>query len=197
MKAISVLFAASFFMAAMFSNAAEKNLLQNPGFENDQRLDKWATDGKATFIWTETWHPRSGAWAFGVGNDLDWAQDNNRGQCFQVLCDPANPDKLYPVVEGDVVNFSVYVMGEEGHGGQASLKIEFFGYDRLKGLSEPPLAFCQSKIETGAFDWKEVKVSGAVPKGTVSVAVSCLSENMPKGSKYVWFDDGLVAIGAK
>jgi hypothetical protein len=197
MKVISVLLVASFLMVSMLAHAAKKNLLQNPGFENEQHLDRWATDGNATFIWTETWHPHGDSWAFGAGNDLEWAQDAAGARCLQVLCDPTQLDKLHPVAEGDVVNFSMYVMAEEGYSGQASLKIEFFGYDRRKGFSDPPLAFFQSKTETGGFEWKEMRVSGAAPKGTVSAAVSCLSDNMTKGCKYVWFDDGSVALAVK
>lgn len=196
MKVINILLIMSLFLIPAFANAVEKKLekdiLLNPGFENEQQVDYWATDGNVTFIWTETWRPHSGNWAFGIGNDLDWAQDKNWGRCLQVLCDPVEHAKLFSVREGEIINFSMFIMAEDGYNGKASLKLEFFGYDRRNGFSNAPLAFYQSKSYTSGFDWTKIKVSGAAPKGTVSVAVSCLSDNMAKGSKYVWFDDGSV-----
>lgn len=173
-----------------------KNTLRNASFESEQHLDYWISDGNATFAWVEQWRPAEGKWAFGVGNDLDWAKESGWGRCIQVLRNPSDPSKLYPIAEGNVIQFAMKVMGEDGYTGKASLKLEFFGYDRREGFSAAPLASFQSKIYTDKFSWIKVTVRGIAPKGTVSAAVSCVSENMPKGSKYVWFDDGGVNISA-
>lgn len=183
-----------FFITITTMGYAESKVLQNPSFENEDHLKCWATDGNATFVWVEQWQPVEGKWSFGVGNDLEWGQKGAWGRCLQVLLDPNNSNKLYPISEGNAIQFAVKMMGEDGYAGKASLKIEFFAYDRRQGFSAPPLASFQSKIYTDRFDWIKVAVRGIAPKGTVSVAVSCISEDMPKGSKYVWFDDGAVNI---
>lgn len=173
---------------------AESKILQNPGFENEDRLRYWATDGNATFVWIEQWQPAEGKWSFGVGNDLDWAKESSWGRCIQVLRNPSDPSKLYPISEGNVIQFTMKMMGEDGYAGKASLKVEFFSYDRREGFSAAPLSSFQSKIYTDRFSWIKATVRGIAPKGTVSAAVSCVSENMSKGSKYIWFDDGGVSI---
>lgn len=193
MRIFALLCAIVFLLVSAPAKAGE-DVLRNAGFENEEHLNYWMADGSATFIWAEQWQQKKGKWAFGVGNDLEWAQDDAWGYCLQVLSDPKDPNKLYPVHAGDVVEFSIYAMGEKGYEGNASLKLEFFNYDRRKGLSEPPLKSFQSKIYTGNFEWNKMTVSGAVPDGTVSVAVSCISDKMPKTSKYVWFDDGRVNV---
>ena len=175
---------------------AQDNILQNPSFEDSEHLNYWVNDGTATFIWVEKWHPKEGKWSFGVGNDLDWAQGNAWGRCIQVLKNPDNPDELYPVTEGEVLNFSMYLKGENGYKGEASLKIEFFDYNREDGFLRDPIKTLQSNIYKGEPKWTWIKlnVSGTVPKGTVSIMVSGVSEKMAKGSKYIWFDDGYVSI---
>ena len=194
MRIISILLAAVFFIAPAIA-IADENILQNASFDNEEHMQYWASDGNAVFIWTETWHPREGSWSFGVGNDLDWAKSNKWGRCLQVLRDTDNPNEIYSVSEGEVINFSMYVMAEEGYEGKASLKLEFFGYDRREGFSGEPLASYQSKIYKSNPEWKWTKltVRGSAPEGTVSVAVSGISDNMSKGSKYIWFDDGYAA----
>ncbi len=176
---------------------AQKNLLLNPGFEKGDHIDYWINDGTATFNWVADWHPQEGKWSFGVGNDLEWAKDDAWGCAFQVLCDPDNPDSLYPVILGEKFTFEMWIKGEENYKGKASLKLEFFGYDRRLGLSDEPLASFQSESHTGQFDWLQEIVKGTAPKDTVSVVVSCLSENMPIGSaggSYVWFDGASVTV---
>jgi hypothetical protein len=193
MRVVTLLFAIVFLLVPAPAKAGE-DILRNAGFEDEERLACWMAGGSATFIWVEPWRQKEGKWAFGVGNDLDWAQDDAWGYCLQVLSDPKDPDKLYPVRAGDVIEFLIYAMGETGYKGAASLRLEFFDYDRRDGLFGPPLESFQSKMHMGSFEWSKITVSGPVPDGAVSAAVSCISDKMPKASKYVWFDDGRVNV---
>ncbi len=129
-----------------------------------------------------------------MGNDLEYAQDGAWGRCFQVICDPKNPDNLYQVTPGETFTFKMWIKGEENYKGKASLKLEFFGYDRRLGFTDEPLASFQGKVHTGQFDWLQEAVSGIAPKDTVSIVVSGVSEDMPKSPKssYVWFDNASV-----
>ena len=172
-----------------------QNILLNSDFEEGMaHLAFWEVEGGATVIWTLPWHTYRTPWSFGVGNDLDWAQDNAYGRCFQVLRNPENSEELYPVTPGEIFTFKMWMMTEEGYRGKAFLRIEFFDYDRRMGFFGKPLASFQSKIHTGEVTWKwfEESVRATAPEGAVSVVVSCVSEDMERGSKYVFFDSGVV-----
>ncbi|MCK5655609.1 MAG: hypothetical protein KAI03_04915 [Candidatus Aureabacteria bacterium] len=177
--------------------AQEDNLLLNPSFEDgENRFDPWTAEGIATYIWTQPWHAYKGNWAFSIGNDLEWAYDGSWGCIFQVLVDPGNPQNLFPVIQGDTFTFEMRMMIEKGYKGKAGLKIEFFDYDRRLGFKGKPLDSFRSAIckEKNIGQWLRYRVKGLVPEGTVSVTVFCMSEDMPKGSKYVFFDAGVVTI---
>jgi hypothetical protein len=90
----------------------------------------------------------------------------------------------------------MWIKGEENYKGKASLKLEFFDYDRRLGFTEEPLAVFQSKAHTGKFAWLQDTVRGVAPKGTVSVAVSFVSEEMSigPGTSFVWFDNASVTV---
>ncbi len=182
---------------AKFINAEEQNMLRNPSFEEGgNHLDYWRTEGNATFVGAQSWHPYKDAWSLGIGNDFTWASKGNWGHVFQVLLDPKDPTNLYRVFPGQIFSFEMWMMTEENYRGKASLKIEFFDYDRRVGLRGEPVAFFQSKIHTGEIigKWIKENITGTVPQGTVSVIISCLSEDMDVGSRYVFFDSGVVTV---
>ena len=176
--------------------SAEGNLLLNPSFEEGGHIDSWINDGDAGVIWVFDWQHQEGKWAFGIGNDLEYSKDGAWGRCLQVVCDSKNPDNLYKVTPGETFTFKMWIKGEENYKGKASLKLEFFGYDRRLGFTDDPLASFQSKIHTGQFVWVQETVSGVVPKDAVSIAISGVSENIPKSMKnsYVWFDDASLTV---
>lgn len=174
-----------------------ENLLLNPSFEEgENHFVYWNRGGTATYIFTEPWHAYHGDWSFGIGNNLEWTSEDSWGSAFQVLLDPEDPQNLYLVIPGDKFTFEMWMMIEENYNGKSSLKIDFFAYDRRLGLKGEPLASFQSKIHTGVIikRWFKETVEGTAPEGTVSVVVSCLSEDMGEGSKYVFFDAGVVTI---
>lgn len=195
----AVIFVVLFFVAGRVD--AEENLLLNPSFEEGEHIDYWINDGSPTFNWVSDWHSQEGKWGFGVGNDADWAKGSAWGGCFQVVCDPEDPDELYPVNPEEKFTFKMWIKGEENYGGKASLKLEFFDYDRRLGITGDPIASLQSKIYTGSFDWCQETVSGVAPEGTVSIVVSGVSEDMPigpMGGSFIWFDNaGLTVTSAQ
>ena len=95
---------------------------------------------------------------------------------------------------GETFIFKMWIKGEDNYAGKASLKLEFFGYDRRFGLADDPLASFQSKVYTGQFEWLCETVSGTAPEGTVCV----VSEDMPigpAGGSFAWFDEASLTTG--
>ena len=170
----------------------------NSDFEKGEtHLAFWEVEGDAAVIWVLPWHSYQTPRSFGVGNDLDWARENTWGRCFQTLRNPDNPEDLYPVTPGEIFTFKMWMMIEEGYKGKAFLRIDFFDYDRRMGFLGKPIASFQSKIHATrevAWKWYKESVKATAPAGAVSVVVSCVSEDMDKGSKYVFFDSGVVIV---
>ena len=172
-----------------------KNLLLNPSFEDEDHIKYWKNYGNVTFNWTTDWHHSGeGKWSFGVGNDADWAKDNAEGGCYQILRDPKRDNRLLKVKPGQILVFKMKVKIEVGYTGKASLKVEFYDYDVRKGFSAGPLKTYQSVKLSEVVEWEEIIVKAKAPKKTVSVVVRGCSEEMSKGSKFVFFDEGLVII---
>ena len=175
----------------------ESNILRNPGFEEgDSHLDYWRMGGNATFVGVQSWQPYEGKWSLGIGNDLSGAHEGSGGCVFQVLLDKKDSANLFPVSPGQTFSFEMWMKTEDKYRGKASLKIEFFDYDRRLRLKKEPIAVFESKVHTGeiAGKWIKESVTGVAPPGTVSISVSCLSEDMDAGSRYVFFDAGIVKV---
>ncbi|MCK5655296.1 MAG: discoidin domain-containing protein [Candidatus Aureabacteria bacterium] len=175
------------------------NILRNYSFEEN---DGWGTE---PYFWEEMGGSSSvkgvveanahqGSWAFNIGND--YGPDQAGSYTLQVLCDPANPDNLYPVIPGERVIFSMWMQGEANYTGNALIKIEFFDYDRRVGYSGPPLKTIISTGLSGSFNYTKRTVTAVIPNGTISVVAVCSSEGMEIGSGYsaVNFDEGNVEI---
>jgi len=172
-----------------------KNLLLNPSFEDEDHMKYWKNYGNVTFNWTTDWHHSGeGKWSFGVGNDADWAKDNAEGGCYQILRDPKRDNRLLKVKPGQILVFKMRVRIEAGYAGKASLKVEFYDYDVRKGFSAGPLKTYQGVKLSEVVEWEEIIVKAKVPEKTISVVVRGCSEEMSKGSKFVFFDEGSVVV---
>ena len=78
---------------------------------------------------------------------------------------------------------------------EITIKLEYFKHDRRDGFGDGPIKSYRCKTEiTSSRDWQKLSVKGKAPEGTVSVAVVCLSEKMSSSSKFVFFDEGCVAV---
>ncbi|MCK5306446.1 MAG: hypothetical protein KAJ66_04865 [Candidatus Omnitrophica bacterium] len=179
--------------------AGGENLLLNPDFEDNggewwSDAAYWEKGGNVSWVGVTTVNSHSQEWSFSVGNDH--GPGNASGCCLQVLRDPGNSTKLYPVSQGDVFTFSMWMAGEENHTGSAAVKIEFYGYDRRDGDSGPPLKSFSSAVHKGKLSYFKETVTAEAPGETVSVAVVCLSEDNETGSggSLVNFDDGEVVV---
>ncbi|RLC40602.1 MAG: hypothetical protein DRH44_08335, partial [Candidatus Coatesbacteria bacterium] len=172
---------------------AGRNLLRNLSFEDNDgewlgEAAYWEKSGNAASNGTIEANAHQGSWAFNIGND--YGPSNASGYCSQVLRDSNNPGNPYSVTPGEVITFSMWMMGEANYTGNAFLKIEF--YDNADNLLE---AFT-SASHTGEFGYLQEVVTGVAPEGAVKAVLVCSSEGMETGSGYsaVNFDDGQVVV---
>ncbi len=160
------------------SPEAEDGVLKNPGFEKG--LKHWEKKGNAKAIDCYSFHPHKGKLSFGIGNDDGPTQAS--GEISQNIQLP------YEISAGEVFIFSMWMMGEGKYTGNAYLTLTFLG------ANHNLLKLCHSEIYGGRFNWKKATVSGKAPRGTRSIRVKCVSENMKtgQGASFVWFDNGNV-----
>ena len=86
-------------LAATVQSAEQANLLLNAGFEDNTGewwgdIDYWEKDGNTDWLGSVTANSYEGDWSFSIGND--YGESKASAYCLQVLCNPNNPDNLYP-----------------------------------------------------------------------------------------------------
>ncbi len=159
----------------------KENLLHNAGFE--EALLNWSATGTVQCMVREKWHPRTGDWAFGMGNDE--GPNDAYGEISQEIELPN------PIVEKRVCYFTMWVLTEDNYTGNLRMELEFFDSEGRK-LKEVSRSFAGMP----RWEWEMETTWAPAPLGTKRIRVSCRSENMESGSGYsfIWFDDGSITV---
>ena len=159
------------------AKAQSSNLLLNSGFEVEGPAS-WGVTGTALRLERGNWHPRTGRWAFGIGNDE--GTPDAYGEIAQEV----------PLPEGVAVGrkcfFSIWMMKEANYSGVFSLKLAFLSEDgqTLREISRPAGTPVRQ-------EWQMARVFSVVPAGARRVRVACSGERMKSGTgqSFVWIDD--------
>ena len=162
--------------------AASSNLLLNSSFEEDG-LKCWGVTGTALRLERGNWHPRTGRWAFGIGNDEGMPDAD--GAITQEVAVPEG------VKVGQKCFFSVWMMKEANFSGVFALKLEFLGEggQTLREVSRPAGTPVRQ-------EWQMARVFGVLPSGVRRIRVACTCEGMKSGTgqSFVWIDDAALTV---
>jgi hypothetical protein len=163
------------------ADAQSSNLLRNHSFEADG-LESWAVTGTALRLERGDWHPRTGRWSFGIGND--GGPRDAYGRIFQDA-------ELTGATAGRKCFLTIWLMMEANYTGTFSMKLEFLGPDgkTLREFSRP----AGGSVGQG---WELARVAGIVPAGAARVRASCAGEHMKSGTgqSFVWMDDASLSV---
>jgi len=162
------------------------NLLRNPGFEQDpaeKLLFGWDVSGTATDMGRKEWHPRTGRWAFGFGND-----NGPEGAGGQISQEIKIPEEM---VSAHRCFFTVWVLAEHQYGGVLLLKLEFIDSDGQELASRYQRFSGISKTK-----WEQRRIWRRLPAGTKAIRAICTIEGMPEGngSSFIWIDDFILVL---
>lgn len=153
----------------------QKITLSNPGFEADKE-EPWY------------WWGNAGTGTYG---SVEYAHTGRKS--VKIVADggdyiPMGCLQDFECKAGDKIIVSCWVMSPNDNpltNSNAFVKLEFWGEgssDLIKGYESGHL--------TGAFDWKEISVSGEAPKGTVKAKIGLFIWNPGTNhSGSVYFDD--------
>jgi hypothetical protein len=164
------------------ANAENSNLLRNSSFEAEGSPD-WGVTGTVLRVEAKNWHPRTGRWSFGIGNDEGpW---DGWGGISQEVDLPA------PALEGQRCYLSVWLMAEAQYTGIFVMSLEFLGADgqQLRNVSRPTGGALKER-------WQMARIMGVMPAGATRVRVVFASQHMRSGTgqSYVWIDDASLKI---
>ena len=133
------------------AKAQSSNLLRNSSFE-EEGPQYWGVTGTALRLERGNWHPRTGRWSFGIGNDE--GPEDAGGEVSQEVDLPGT------AAVGRKCFFSTWLMTEAKHTGSFVMKLEFLGDggQKLGEVARP----------AGAGDrqeWQLARIYGMVPTG--------------------------------
>jgi hypothetical protein len=176
------LWALAVWLGAELAKGEGTNLLRNSGFE-DEGAPWWGVTGTALRVERANWHPRTGRWSFGIGND-EGPRDASGGIAQEV-------DLSGMAAAGRKCYFSAWLMMEDKHTGTPVMKLEFLGEDG-RTLSE--VARPTGSAMKGT--WQLVRIFGVVPVEATRVRAVCLSQHMKSGTgqSFVWLDDTALTV---
>ncbi|HPG00335.1 MAG TPA: hypothetical protein PLE77_09695 [Kiritimatiellia bacterium] len=158
------------------------NLLRNGGFE-EGGVPYWGVTGTAQRLERGDWHPHTGKWAFGIGND------SGMQDAFGAIAQEV--DLSGTAVVGRKCVFTVWLLTEPDHSGSLLMKMEFLDSEGkvLREVSRP----AAGSMKQG---WRPSRIYGLVPAGATRVRVVFADERMKsgRGQSFVWIDDAEVVV---